>query len=125
MPSRRRKTVAVVDDDPSVLKATETLLEAHGFDVIGFSSAEDFLDRSQAEQLDCLLLDINLSGLSGLDLRHRLSELGSPFPVIFMTALDCEVMRGRALRSGCAAFLRKPFEANQLVDALAKALPAS
>jgi len=123
MASERKKTIAVVDDDPSVLLATETLLDAHGFDVLGFSSAEAFLNRDQANQVDCLLLDVHLGGLSGMGLRRRLTQAGSALPVIFMTALDSNALRRRAMNSGCVAFLRKPFEAHQLVEALAKALP--
>ena len=118
---KRRKIVAVVDDDPSMLNAAESLLDAQGFATMVFASAEEFLDRGAATQVDCLLLDIHLGGLSGIELRRRLKDSGSMLPVIFMTALDDEAMREQALKAGCVAFLRKPFQAHQLIDAIKKA----
>src|ERR1700733_10510860 len=104
----RRKIVAIVDDDSSVLRATEDLLEARGFRTLNFSSAEAFLNRNSDCQLDCLLLDISLTGLSGIDLRRHLKDSGCTIPVIFMTALDHETIQWQALNAGCVAFLRKP-----------------
>jgi CheY-like chemotaxis protein len=79
--------------------------------------------RGAATQVDCLLLDIHLGGVSGIELRRRLKDSGSTLPVIFMTALDDEAMREQALKAGCVAFLRKPFQARQLIDAIKKAVP--
>jgi FixJ family two-component response regulator len=121
--SKRRKTVAVVDDDASTLGATESLLDAHGYATVGFSSAEEFLERGTAVQVDCILLDIHLGGASGIELRRRLTASGSTLPVIFMTALDDDGVRREALRVGCIACLRKPFPARQLVEAIEKAVP--
>ena len=118
---KRRKIVAVVDDDPSMLNAAESLLDAQGFATMVFASAEEFLDRGAATQVDCLLLDIHLGGVSGIELRQRLKDSGSMLPVIFMTALDDEAMRVQAIKAGCVAFLRKPFQARQLIDAIKKA----
>ena len=120
---KRRKIVAVVDDDPSMLNAAESLLDAQGFATMVFASAEEFLDRGAATQVDCLLLDIHLGGVSGIELRRRLKDSGSMLPVIFMTALDDEAVRKQALKAGCVAFLRKPFQARQLIDAIKKAVP--
>jgi FixJ family two-component response regulator len=120
---KRRKIVAVVDDDPSMLRSTEDLLDAHGFATAVFPSAEEFLARGAAAQVDCLLLDIHLGGLSGIELRHQLEASGSTLPVIFMTGLDDEAMRQQALKAGCVACLRKPFPARQLIDAIQKAVP--
>ena len=120
---KRRKIVAVVDDDPSMLNAAESLLDAQGFATMVFASAEEFLDRGAATQVDCLLLDIHLGGVSGIELRQRLKDSGSMLPVIFMTALDDEAMRVQAIKAGCVAFLRKPFQARQLIDAIKKAVP--
>jgi FixJ family two-component response regulator len=120
---KRRKIVAVVDDDPSMLNAAESLLDAQGFATMVFASAEEFLDRGGATQVDCLLLDIHLGGVSGIELRQRLKDSGSILPVIFMTALDDEAMRGQALKAGCVAFLREPFQARQLIAAIKKAVP--
>ena len=120
---KRRKIVAVVDDDPSMLNAAESLLDAQGFATMVFASAEEFLDRGAATQVDCLLLDIHLGGMSGIELRRRLKDLGSTLPVIFMTALEDESVRKQALKAGCVAFLRKPFQARQLLEAIKKAVP--
>jgi FixJ family two-component response regulator len=120
---KRRRVVAVVDDDPSMLRAAENLLDAQGFATKLFASAEEFLARKNGNQIDCLLLDIHLSGMSGIELRRKLKASGSTLPVIFMTALDDEAMRRQALNAGCVALLRKPFQARVLFDAIEKAAP--
>ena len=120
---KSRTIVAVVDDDPSMLNAAEDLLHAQGFTTMVFASAEEFLDRGAVTQVDCLLLDIHLGGMSGIELWRQLKGSGSMLPVIFMTALDDEAMREQALKTGCVAFLRKPFEGRQLINAIKKAVP--
>jgi FixJ family two-component response regulator len=120
---KRRTVVAVVDDDPSMLRAAGDLLAARGYAAKVFASAEEFLDSGAAIQVDCLLLDINLGGMSGIELRSRLTATGSRLPVIFMTALDDEALPGQAITAGCVACLRKPFPARQLFDAIEKAVP--
>ena len=120
---RRVTTVAVVDDDPSMLKAAADLLDARGFSASLFTSAEEFLDSGEAEHVECLLLDIHLGGLSGIELRQQLSASRPALPVIFMTALDDDAIRGQALRAGCIACLRKPFTARELMDAIGRAVP--
>jgi FixJ family two-component response regulator len=118
----RRKVIAIVDDDSSTLNAIGLLLDAHGFEARTFDSAEAFLERDAAEQVDCLLLDIHLGGLSGIALRLRLVASGSTLPVIFMTGLDDAATRGQALKAGCVAYLQKPVLARQLMDAIHKAM---
>ncbi len=120
---KSQKIVAVVDDDPSVLRATGDLSNALGFLTKVFASAQEFLDQGAATQVDCLLLDIDLGGMSGFDLQRQLKISGSTLPIIFMTALDDEGTRVQAQKAGCIAFLRKPYSARQLVDALEKAVP--
>ena len=122
--ARRRTIVAVVDDDPSMLKATEDLLGAHGFMTTLFASAEEFLASGAANEADCLLLDIHLGGISGIELRQQLKSSRPALPVIFMTALNDKSVRQRAINTGCLACLRKPFPARQLMDAIEKACPA-
>ena len=117
------KTIGIVEDDASMLKATEALLDAHGFATVGFSSAEDFLTRGIASQFDCLVLDIHLGGMSGIELHNRLKALGRSCPVIFVTALENETMWRRALEAGCIACLRKPVPAGKLVEAIKVGLP--
>jgi FixJ family two-component response regulator len=104
-------------------RAAENLLDASGFATELFASAEEFLDRKAATHVDCLLLDIDLGGMSGIELRRRLADSGSKLPVIFMTGLDDEAILRQALMAGCIACLRKPFTARQLVDAIEKAGP--
>jgi len=119
----RQITVAVVDDDPSMLGSTRELLNADGFITELFASAEEFLASGVVPRVDCLLLDIQLAGASGIELRHHLEACGSKIPVIFMTGLDDEALHRQALKAGCVALLHKPFPARQLFDAIEKAVP--
>jgi FixJ family two-component response regulator len=114
----RMRTIAVIDDNPSMLKGLDRLLSAHGFRVQKFSSAESFLERFAECEADCLLLDIHLGGISGIDLQRRLTSSGTDLPVIFMTAIDNEANRREAFDAGCIAYLKKPFLAKLLIDAL-------
>jgi FixJ family two-component response regulator len=118
----RQTIVAIVEDDPNMLRATTDLLDAHGFATAAFTSAEEFLTRGIAKAVDCLLLDIDLGGMSGIDLRCQLKASGSVLPIIFMTAIDDDATERQALASGCAAFLRKPFPQGALIDAIRKAM---
>jgi FixJ family two-component response regulator len=117
------RTIGIVEDDPSMLRATEALLDAHGFATVSFASAEEFLARGIAYQFDCLVLDIHLSGMSGIELHTRLKALGRNPPVIFMTAVENEGLWREALKTGCVSCLRKPLAVGQLVDAIAEAVP--
>jgi CheY-like chemotaxis protein len=119
---KRQKIVAIIDDDASMLSAAGALLDAHGFATLAFASAEEFLARGAAKQIDCLLLDIDLGGMSGVELRRQLKGFGSTLPIIFMTGLDDEAIERRALETGCVAFLRKPFSQHALVEAIGKAI---
>ncbi len=113
-----RKVVAVVDDDQSMLRGLQRLLNASGFDTEGFASAESFLDGVAASKATCLVLDIHLGGISGIELRRRLSKSGCKLGIIFMTAVDDEAVQLEAMQSGCVAFLLKPFTARALIDAI-------
>jgi FixJ family two-component response regulator len=112
-----------VDDDASMLKSIERLLGAYGFATKVFASAEAFIDRDRAADVDCLLLDIHLGGMSGIRLRRHLTVSGCKLPVIFMTAFDDEATRMQAQDAGCTAYLHKPFVANLLISAIEKAAP--
>ena len=119
----RKKVVAVVDDDQSMLNAAESLLDAHGFTTMKFPSAEEFLGSEEAMRADCLLIDIHLDGVSGIELRRQLKASHPELPVIFMTALDDEAVRRQALEAGCVTFLHKPFPAHDLIEAIKRAVP--
>jgi FixJ family two-component response regulator len=111
-------TIAVIEDDPSMLQGLNRLLVAHGFRVAKFTSAESFLDDFARCEAKCLLVDIHLGGMSGIDLKRRLTSSGSDLPVIFMTAIDSDATRQEAFDAGCIAYLRKPFLAKLLIDAI-------
>jgi FixJ family two-component response regulator len=113
--------VIVVDDDPGFLKSVARLLSVHGFATRTFSSAEAMLDSDAARTAACLLLDIHLGGISGIELQRRLAAAGSNCPVIFMTAIDDDATRKEALEAGGIAYLKKPFAPQLLLDAIAKA----
>lgn len=114
--------VAVVDDDESFGRAIGRLLRAAGFETAVYLSAESFLQNAKTMPVNCLVLDIQLGGMSGLDLGHRLVEARTKIPVIFMTALEDEE-HGREARSlGCAAYLRKPVAGRFLVEAIRNAV---
>lgn len=114
------RTIAVVDDNPSMLQGLSRLLLAHGFGVRPFASAESFLEAHAEREVDCLLLDINLGGISGIDLQRQLIASGRELPVIMMTALNNEVARQEALDAGCIAYLKKPFMSKVLLDAISR-----
>jgi FixJ family two-component response regulator len=116
-------TICVVDDDPSVRRAVSRLLESFSLKVETFSSAEEFLDAPQTKRFSCLILDIYMDGMSGLDLYDRLTAAGDPAPpIIFVTAHDDPKTRERIGRSGAIAYIRKPFESASLVAAVGLAV---
>ena len=101
--------VIVVDDNAGLLKSVARLLAHHGIDSRTFASAEALLESDSVQTATCLLLDIHLGGISGIELQRRLAASGSKWPVIFMTANDDEATRNEAMDAGCIAYLRKPF----------------
>jgi FixJ family two-component response regulator len=120
--NQNRINVAVVDDDESFARAIGRLLRASGFEVHTYPSAEAFLAPTTLPQPDCLVLDINLGGLSGLDLHSRLRQAGDPPPIIFVTAHDAPGVREEAERAGCAAYLLKPVPGKSIIEAINKAV---
>ena len=116
-----QKLVFVVDDDPSMLKSAERLLKAHGCQAQVYASAEDFQQSAALDDGMCLIVDIHLSGKSGIELRRELTMSQVSLPVIFITGDDNEAIRSAAYSVGCVAFLTKPFSANSLLDAIQKA----
>jgi FixJ family two-component response regulator len=119
--SIQRKVVAVIDDDPAMLKAVERLLSAMGFDAKTYVSAEAFLESAAASKAECLVLDIHLGGISGIELRRQLAASGSNLPIIFITSDDNESTYREATEAGCVACLHKPFLAKLLIGAIDRA----
>jgi FixJ family two-component response regulator len=114
--------VFVIDDDPSVLKALERLLRLNGFPVETFSSPDVFLERAPYEGASCLLLDLRMPGLSGLDVQEALSRKGIAIPIVFLSAQADVLSSVRAMREGALDFLIKPVEERQLLDTITRAL---
>jgi FixJ family two-component response regulator len=114
--------VYVVDDDPSVRKALERLLRSVGHDAKAFASASEFLDFSHSDAPGCLVLDLKMPKLSGLELQDLLAEKGISFPIIFITGHGTVPTSVRALKSGAVDFLQKPFEDRELLDAVAQGI---
>lgn len=104
------KNVYVVDDDASLRKALERLLKSAGYATKSFGSAEEFLERIPEKKSACLILDIRMTGMNGLQLQKKLSEGGFDVPIIFITAHDDPQTFEQALLNGARAILRKPFD---------------
>lgn len=117
-----RSLVAVVDDHESVRESLPDLLRDFGFAVHAFSSAEEFLASDNVAETRCLILDITMPGMTGLDLQRELKIRGHQIPIIFITAQKDEAVRSRAFEQGAAEFLLKPFSDTALLAALNKAL---
>jgi two-component system response regulator FixJ len=120
--SESKPTIYVVDDDPSIRDATELMLKSMGFNVKTFSSAQDFLRVDLKQDLGCLVLDVRMPGMSGLDLQEKLASAETPLPVIFITGHGTVPMSVRAMKAGAVDFLQKPFEEQDLLDAINRAV---
>ena len=118
----KSRTVAVVDDDGSLRRSVARLVNAYGFSAVEYASAEAFLNRDPDAAIDCLVLDIDLKGISGIELQWKLNKAGSKLPVIFITALEDERLKEAAERTRCIAYLQKPFAGAALIAAINKAL---
>jgi len=117
--------VAVIDDDTAVCEAISSLLRSAGYRCATFDSAEVFLNSGRVSEIDCILLDISMPGMSGLDLHLALTRMMHPAPVIYVTASQDGALRERALSQRAAAFLSKTFEDEQLLDAIHLVLNSS
>ena len=114
--------ISVIDDDASIRAATNNLLSSHGYSVHTFESAEDFLQSAHQDDSSCVVADVQMSGMSGLDLLTHLRTRGSDVPFIFITAFPDESVRVRALKAGAICFLSKPFAGPVLINYLEVAL---
>ena len=117
-----RSLVSVVDDDESVRESLPDLLREFGFSVRSFSSAEDFLTADCVEQTRCLILDIGMPGMTGLELQQELKQRGQKIPIIFITAQRDEAIRSQVLGQGAIECLFKPFSDTALNTAVNAAL---
>ena len=120
--TRTRSLVSVVDDDESVRESLPDLLREFGFEVRAFSSAEEFLTSDCVDQTKCLILDIGMPGMTGLELQQELKNRRQEIPIIFITAQRDEAIRSRVLGQGATACLFKPFSDTALSDAVNAAL---
>ena len=116
------RLIAIVDDDEAVLEAVSALLRSSGFDAEVFSSGQALLDSPRLARAASVVADVNLPGMSGLDLHQRLAASGLHIPTILISAYPDDRMRARALRAGVACFLTKPFGAENLLSCLRTAL---
>jgi FixJ family two-component response regulator len=117
--------IAIVDDDHALRNSLDDLIRSIGFRTLGFPSAEVFLSSNQAREAACLILDVRMPGMSGLDLQHRIVATNWQIPIIFVTSHADDVARTRALDAGAVAFLYKPFHEDELLNAIDAALKRS
>ena len=115
-------TVFIIDDDGGMRQAIQDLVESVGLRAEAFRTGEEFLKKPRTSDPSCLVLDVRLPHMSGLDFQQRLAELGVPIPIIFITAHGDIPMSVRALKSGAVEFLTKPFRDQDLLDAIQQAL---
>jgi FixJ family two-component response regulator len=114
--------ISIVDDDPSVREATKGLVRSLGYGAAAFASAEDFLQSDQVNDTACLITDVQMPGLSGVELQSRLIAQGNCTPIIFITAFPEQRIRTRALEAGAVGFLSKPFDEDRLIEYIHAAL---
>jgi FixJ family two-component response regulator len=114
--------IAIVDDDVSVREATRRLIRSLGYSAVAFSSAEEFLQSGRVDDTSCLITDVEMPGMNGVELQDRLIADDSQTPVIFMTAFPTERLRARALEGGALGFLSKPYDEEHLLQCLRSAL---
>ena len=117
--------ITIVDDDESIREALRSLIRSVGFKAETFASGEEFLNSDRLPETACLILDLQMPGISGLELQRRLAGLQNRVPIVFITAHGNEEDRRRALQAGAVDFLRKPFSEEALLEAVHSALETS
>ncbi|HSE87149.1 MAG TPA: response regulator [Candidatus Binatia bacterium] len=123
--SKSKPLIAIVDDDESVCRAMKRLVRSLGVEAHAFTSGREFIDlieKTPSFQPDCVVLDVQMPGMNGLEVQQRLTNSGNRLPVIFITAHDEAGVRDRALAAGAVAFLRKPFNDELFIETLRLAL---
>lgn len=114
--------ISIVDDDESIRRTTTLLIESFGFRAAAFESAETFLRSGHLHDTSCLIVDVQMPGMNGLQLQSHLAAVGCGIPIIFITAYEHSDSRQRAMQAGAAAFLGKPFSDDQLLQIIRSAL---
>lgn len=122
MNGNETRLVSIVDDDESLRRSVKNLLTSVGFQVETFASAEAFLQSAHRADTRCVVLDLRMPGMSGLDLLMHLAATDSPIPVVILTAHSDDEARRRTLQAGAVAFLGKPFHGEALLGAVRRAL---
>ena len=117
-----RNRISIIDDDESARRSTTRLIESFGFRATAFESAESFLGSGKLECSSCLIVDVRMPGMNGLQLQSQLAAAGCRIPIIFITAYDDQESRRRAMQAGAVAFLAKPFTDGQLLQWIRSAL---
>jgi FixJ family two-component response regulator len=117
--------IAIVDDDDALRNSLDDLIRSIGYRALSFRSAEAFLNSNQARDAACLILDVRMPGMSGLDLQHQIVGAKWQIPIIFITSHVDDAARTRALEAGALAFLYKPFHEEELLNAIDVALKHS
>ena len=120
-----RDVISVIDDDTSVRSSTKLLLESFGFRTAVFESAESFLSSGRLDDTSCLVVDVQMPGMNGLQLQSRLAAADCRIPMVFITAYDHKESHRRAMQAGAVAFLAKPFTDEQLLQCIRSALHES
>jgi FixJ family two-component response regulator len=119
---KSQSLISIVDDDASVRESLSSLVRSVGYMAKLYTSAEDFLSRAQGEESACLILDVSMPGMDGLELQSRLKGIGSRTPIVFLSAKAKEDDERRALREGATAFFRKPVNDEVLLNAIRAAI---
>lgn len=119
---RHDTMISIIDDDDAVRAATASLVRSLGFRTSTFASADDFLRSPQVHASNCVITDVQMPGMSGLELQNRLLADGHCVPLIFITAFPEERVRRQAMSAGAVGFLSKPFDGNDMIDCIDRAL---
>jgi len=118
----KRNVIAIIDDDAGMRTALQNLLSGFGYRTEVYASAEEFVRAAMTTEASCLVVDIQLGDISGVELGQHLSATGFEFPIIFMTGSQEETHRRQAMDFGCVAYLHKPFPADRLIEAITTAI---
>lgn len=115
-------SIAIVDDDRAVRESLQDLLDAQGYQSLLYASAEDFLSQHGYRSVDCILADVKMPGMSGIEMLAHLKRMPNCPPVLIMTSYTSAQTKEAALRSGARAFLEKPLDSRQLISCLMNAI---